>query len=268
MSIPIIKVKIKFEHDIVLARQRARLIAEILGYDKNEQVKIATAVSEISRNAYQYAGGGDVEFFLEKQNGKIYLTIKISDEGPGIKNLDDILKGSYRSKTGMGLGIIGAKKLIDLFKIESLPGKGTVVWMAQPLPSKSMEITPEFALKVAAILEKVKPQDPFSEIQRQNQELLRTLDELRRKKEELEIANKMLEDNQRALKALLNELNEKNESLQKANNMRAKFMSNLSHEFKTPLNSIIALCNLLRGETDGELTDEQRKQVKFIKKAA
>lgn len=268
MSIPIIKVKIKFEHDIVLARQRARLIAEILGYDKNEQVKIATAVSEISRNAYQYAGGGDVEFFLEKQDGKKYLTIKISDEGPGIKNLDEILSGNYRSKTGMGIGIIGAKKLMDLFRIESFPGQGTVVWMAHELPSKSVDITPEFALKVAGALEKVKPHDPFSEIQRQNQELLRTLDELRKKKEELETANKMLEDNQRALKALLNELNEKNESLQKANNMRAKFMSNLSHEFKTPLNSIIALSNLLLSEADGELTDEQKKQVKFIKKAA
>lgn len=268
MSIPIVKVKIKYEHDIVLARQRARLIAEILGFDKNEQAKIATAVSEISRNAYQYAGGGDVEFFLEKQNHERYLIIKISDKGPGIKNINEILNGNYRSKTGLGLGIIGAKKLMHLFRIDTIPGEGTTVWMGQALQSSSVEVTPEFALKVAEALEKIKPHDPFSEIQRQNQELLRTLDELKRKKEELEYANKMLEDNQRALKALLNELNEKNESLQRANELRAKFMSNLSHEFKTPLNSIIALSNLLLGETDGELTDEQRKQVKFIKKAA
>src|SRR5436305_6525800 len=102
MSLPILSIAIKYEHDTVAARQRARHLAGLLGFEPQDQTRIATAVSEIARNAFNYAGGGRVEFIVEGQACPQLFLISISDSGPGISNLDSILEGRYRSQTGMG----------------------------------------------------------------------------------------------------------------------------------------------------------------------
>src|SRR5262245_50057833 len=102
----LLSVRIRHEHDIVGARRRARQIAAALGFDRPEQTRIATAVSELARNAYQYAGGGAAEYFVDGAMAPQVLIIRMSDEGPGIANLDAVLSGQYRSQTGMGLGIV------------------------------------------------------------------------------------------------------------------------------------------------------------------
>ena len=84
---------------------------------------MATAVSEIARNAFRYAGGGRVEFAVEGQTPPQILLVRVSDEGPGIANLSSILAGQYRSTTGMGIGIMGTRRLMDAFDIESAPGR-------------------------------------------------------------------------------------------------------------------------------------------------
>ncbi len=127
MSLPLLSVRIQYEHDVVAARQRTRELAEALGFDTQQQTRLATAVSEIARNAFSYAGSGKVEFSLNGNTAPQLLSIRVVDNGPGIRNLDEIQAGTYRSKTGMGLGIIGSQRLIDRFFIESSPGKGTTV---------------------------------------------------------------------------------------------------------------------------------------------
>src|SRR2546428_14057474 len=103
-SQPILTLQICFEHDVVLARQRARQISQFLGFDDREQTRIATAVSEIARNALGYAGGGRIEFQLDRDSEPEALLIRISDSGAGIQELPAIFEGRYRSKTGMGMG--------------------------------------------------------------------------------------------------------------------------------------------------------------------
>ena len=86
-SIPVLSVEIRYEQDVVLARKRARQIAQRLGYEQQDQIRIATAVSEVARNAFQYAAGGRAAFALEEGNpGR--LAIRISDKGRGITELD------------------------------------------------------------------------------------------------------------------------------------------------------------------------------------
>src|ERR1700678_2525942 len=109
----ILTLAIGSERDTVAARQRARQIARLLGFDSQDQTRISTSVSEIARNAFNYAGGGKVEFQLEGQTKPQLFIIKISDTGPGIRELDVILEGRYQSQTGMGLGIVGTRRLMD-----------------------------------------------------------------------------------------------------------------------------------------------------------
>src|SRR5579859_3504813 len=103
MSLPILSVTIRNEHDTVAARQRARQIARLLGFDAQDQTRISTAVSEIARNAFNYASDGRVEYLIEGRTAPQLFIVRVSDKGPGIPNLDEILQGRYQSQTGMGL---------------------------------------------------------------------------------------------------------------------------------------------------------------------
>src|SRR6185437_9886015 len=87
MSVNILAVAIQYEHDTVTARQRARQIARLLGFDTQDQTRISTAVSEIARNAFNYARGGRVEFLLEGRTQPQLFVIRVTDRGPGIHDL-------------------------------------------------------------------------------------------------------------------------------------------------------------------------------------
>src|SRR5579872_6634148 len=109
MALNLFAIDIRLENDVVLARQKARSVAAALKFDTQDQARIATAVSEIARNTFQYGGGGRAEFRINDSAGYM-LVIALRDTGKGISNLDEILMGKYVSPTGMGLGIIGAKR--------------------------------------------------------------------------------------------------------------------------------------------------------------
>lgn len=267
MSQCLIAVALRYEHDVVLARQRASQIAELLGFEARDQVRIATAVSEIARNAFLYAKRGKVEFWVE--NGTpASLRIRVADSGPGIIHLQQILDGQYTSHTGMGMGILGARRLMPEFSIESSPQAGTVVSMAKPLPVQVFSTTQELVGKVADHLAKEPPSNTYAEVQRHNQELLSALDELEQRQAELARLNKELEDTNRGVVALYAELDERADYLRRASDLKTQFLSNMTHEFRTPLNSILSLSRILLDRLDGDLTREQEKQVKFIQKAA
>jgi signal transduction histidine kinase/ActR/RegA family two-component response regulator len=268
MTWPVLTVTIKYEHDVVAARRRARQIARLLGFEAQDQSRIATAVSEIARNAFNYADGGRVEFHVEGEATPQTLLIEVKDQGPGIAELENVLLGQYRSATGMGLGIMGARRLMDVCEINSSRESGTNVLMKKTLPKRAPRVTIERIRALADQLASERPQSPLEEIQQQNGELIRLLDELRRRQDDLERLNRELEDTNLGVIALYAELDEKASDLRRADETKSRFLSNMSHEFRTPLNSIMALTHLLLNRSDGDLTQEQEKQVGFIRKGA
>jgi signal transduction histidine kinase/CheY-like chemotaxis protein len=267
VSIPLPGVGIEQERDVVVARQRARRLGELLGFDQHEQTRIATAVSEIARNAYAYAGGGRIDFEVEGDSRPQIFLVRVSDRGKGIGDLTGVLSGAYRSPTGMGLGMIGSRRLMDAFDVESTPG-GTVVTMRKLLPRGVPLVTPAAAKLIIEALSRDTGFDPLATLRQQNAELLRTLEELRRRQEELERLNAEMEDTNRGVLALYAELDERADHLRRADDLKTRFLSNMSHEFRTPLNSMLALSRILLDRMDGPLTDEQARQVGFIRSAA
>ena len=272
---PILTIELRYEHDVVLARQRARQIAELLGFDPQEQTRLATGVSEIARNAFRYAGGGKVEFAVDGREAPQLFLVRVHDQGPGIADLQAVLDGRYVSATGMGLGIVGAQRLTDRFQIESAPGKGTTVVLGRRLPRRAPVVTPAVLARLAAELARHAPQTPFEEVQSQNQELLRTLEELQARQAEVERlndalarTNRELEETNRGVLALYAELDEKAQELRRASELKSSFLSNVSHELRTPLSSILNISRLVLDHPGASDVDEHRKQVVFIRKSA
>ncbi len=258
-------VSISGENDLLLARRRATEIAGLLGLDRQDQTRIATAVSEIVRNAYTYAHGGKIEFFVERVP-RPALRVVVGDAGPGIPHLAKIWDGTYRSTTGMGLGILGAKRLTDHFEIESTPA-GTRVTLVRAVSGAPDRKVPSDTELLSALTAS-RSNDAVTVLVDQNQELMAVLDQLRVRETELERLNKELEETNRGVMVLYAELENKAEAVQQANEMKTRFLSAVTHELRTPLNSIVSLSRLLLQHTDGDLSAEQEKQVGFILRSA
>lgn len=121
------KYPIVTEMDIVKARQSVRQYAKDAGMGIVDQTRITTAVSELFRNMYMYAGGGQVLIERGMVDEKDTLIITSVDTGPGIEDIDLVMTDGYTSGQGMGYGLPGAKRLVDRFEIYSIPGSGTTV---------------------------------------------------------------------------------------------------------------------------------------------
>lgn len=262
---PILQIPLRVDRDVVLARQRAREIAEALGLDNQDGIRLATATSEMARNAFRYARNGRVAFTARLEPPQS-VEVTITDAGPGIRNLDEILEGRYRSETGLGKGIIGTRRLMDEFDLQT-SAAGTTIRMAKRIGRHTVWNSRSLHEVIQKLQERT-PESPYEEIELQNQELLKTLEELRTRQEELELLNRELEDTNRGVVALYAELDERADYLRRASELKTKFLSNVSHEFRTPLNSIVSLARLLMSKMDGDLSSEQMKQVSFIESSA
>lgn len=259
----LLTLEISREHDIVLVRQRARQLAGEFGLDAQEQTRLATAVSEIARNAFQYARGGRVEFAIESGH-PAYLVARVCDRGPGIARLTEVLEGRYVSHTGLGVGIIGARRLTDRFDITSEPGKGTSVLLGKRLPAHIL-VTPELINEAVSAVAANAATDADRELLQQNQELLRTLGELRDRQQQNEQLAQELAETNRGVLALYAELDERADYLERLNELKTHFLSNLNHEIRTPLNAVRNVARLLLAGYEGELTEGQRKAVEMMR---
>jgi anti-sigma regulatory factor (Ser/Thr protein kinase) len=227
MNARLLLVALEREPDIVLVRKRTRRLAELLGFDRQDQTRITTAVSELARNAFEYSGGGRAEFRSRNDAAAHVFEIIISDKGPGIADLDAVLTGSQPSEKGMGVGLRGARRLMDAFHIEAELGLGTTVRVGKFLPARAPTVNRAMLTRIGQALAADEPADPVDEIRRQNQEMLAQLQELQDRQEALTQLNQELQDTNRGVVALYAELDERADHLRRADELKSKFLSNM-----------------------------------------
>ena len=221
-ALALLEVPVRDERDVVAARQRALEVAEMLEAPERARTRIATALSEITRNALVFGGGGVVRLRLERGE-PAFLVATVVDRGPGIADLDRILSGELKSRTGRGLGLRGARQLLDRFVVDSSPGEGTVVTLGVAIPG-----VPESGLRaLRSRLDRLgsdRPEASVEVVLQQNRELLRAQSELEERARQLADANRKLEA---------------------ASESKDRFLHLLGHELRNMLGPLRTTQNLL-----------------------
>ena len=157
---------------------------------------------------------------------------------------------------------------MDQFEIGSSEN-GVTVTMVKSLPKRTSPLTRQDLARVLSELAQHRPQGLLEELQVQNQELLRTLQELRDRQAEIaELHTRELQETNRGVVALYSELDDNAKELRRISDLKSRFLSNMSHEFRSPLNTILSMSGFLLNGSSGELTPEQKKEITFIRKAA
>ncbi|HVG19715.1 MAG TPA: ATP-binding protein [Blastocatellia bacterium] len=242
---------IRSESDLTRVRDRVRLAARELGFDNVTQIKLTTAASELTRNIYEYARTGSITVSVIEKDGRGGMEIVYEDNGPGIPELERILAGDFHSRTGLGKGIAGSRRLMDVFGVESLPGKGTrietVKWFDD---EQRMQRSVD---DIRNLFFSASESSMVEELQAQNKELVRVLSELTQSRRELEQANR--------------ELQEANDKLKQVDEMKSRFISTIAHEVRTPLNAITGLVSLLSRNKAEPLSPAQRETVERLEKS-
>jgi serine/threonine-protein kinase RsbT len=123
------RVSIGHESDIVTARQKGRELAASGGFSRTEQTLIATAISEVARNIVEHAHRGEIVLSAIEREGRPGLMVVAHDSGPGIADLELAMRDGYSTANSLGMGLPGAKRLMDEFVLLSAPGQGTTVTM-------------------------------------------------------------------------------------------------------------------------------------------
>ncbi len=267
-QVRILQVGIDSEPDVVAVRQRARQISSLLGFGAQDQVRIATAVSEVARCAYARLARGRAVFALESTGAQQQLVVTIRADGDPVRALEAISGVEGESpQSQLNNAVATAHRLMDECSVQGAPEHGLHVVMLKAL-NQRQHIDRDRLLQLGSELAASPVQNTVAEIQQQNRELATALAELRDRQEDLISLTHELEDTNRGVVALYAEVEEKAERLRKADEMKSRFLSNTSHELRTPLSSIRALSKLLLDRMDGELTVEQERQVQFIATAA
>jgi serine/threonine-protein kinase RsbT len=122
---------IRTSADVVAVRQATRALAERVGFSLVDLTKLVTAASELARNTIDYGGGGSVQLEAVENGIRRGVRLVFEDQGPGIQDVTLALKDGYTSGNGLGLGLGGARRLVNDFTIESAPGAGTKVMIAR-----------------------------------------------------------------------------------------------------------------------------------------
>ncbi|MBC8321372.1 MAG: hypothetical protein H8E34_11695 [Bacteroidetes bacterium] len=250
----ILTIEVFNEENLVEIRKSCRFICDKLGFSTTDQVRITTSVSEIARNIYEYANRGTISFNYIEKNNKCGIEIISVDEGPGIKDLNKILDGKYISRTGLGVGIKGARSLMNEFYIDTELGKGTTVRLIKYTSLINKLSTEAFnKLKAEIKTDKITFKDALvSELENQNKDLLSVLEELNQSNSKLEVVNNELIETNSGIVVLNNEMAQKNIELDNLNKNLKNAMNQLneknselksfnytvSHDLKAPLRGI------------------------------
>lgn len=120
-------ISVRIEQDVVMARQAVRKLAQDAGMRLIDQTKLVTAVSELARNTVVYGGGGDMDWEVLDEGARTGIRLTFRDKGPGIPDIKLALTDGWTSGGGLGLGLTGARRLVDDFELDSTPGEGTQI---------------------------------------------------------------------------------------------------------------------------------------------
>ena len=255
---------VRREADIVKVRERVRRLTREMRFDTTTQIKITTAVSELTRNIYEYAESGAITLAVALRtdgSGAAGLQITARDEGPGINEADlrAIMRGQYNSTSGLGVGLTGTRRLMDEFEIESGEGAGTRVTVIKWLPPTEAA---EVKNRIAMLREDFNAEETESaveELERQNRDFVRILGELEEKREALERLNGQLT-------ASNTELNEANARLREIAELREEFLALTTHDLRSPLTVISGVISFFTSGRLGELSPEQKNMVGMMER--
>ncbi len=256
--------------DILVVRSASRALGRVAGLDESDQVRLATALSEIARDVLHSCADSAVHFDVTRQpRGEIVVSF--------------VCRASTSPLSSSSAGIAAARRLVDAVEVTTEPKGEQVVRVVKALPH-GRPLPP--ADQIVTAIRTAVPPSPMEEIWNQNRELAAALDELHVRQEqtlqlnaELEETNRgvmamynqlseELEETNRGVVALYAELDDKSLQLQEASQAKARFFAAVSHELRSPVNSVLGLARSLADDHDAPLTAERRHEVQLIQSAA
>jgi signal transduction histidine kinase len=252
---------VRREGDIIKVRDRVRRLARKMGFDATTQIKITTAVSEVTRNIYEYAQSGAISLALVERGLDFGLQMTARDDGPGINEatLRAIMRGSYQSNSGLGVGLSGTRKLMDEFDIQTTPGEGTRVTFIKWMSRAAAENIKDRLEELRAFFGQDADDSAVEELQQQNRDFVVILAELEEKREELEELNRQLNQSN-------TELNEANAKLRELAELKEEFLALTTHDLRSPLTVISGVISFFTSGRLGELTPEQQNMVAMMER--
>ncbi|MEU6021084.1 sensor histidine kinase [Micromonospora sp. NPDC047134] len=270
---PLLQMTLRVEQDIFVVRQRGREVATAVGLEHQDQVRIATALSEVARDLLRSVGGADVVFAIaDTPDGRHHLRVDLIPVGP-------LPQGRYEPQSG------AVARLVDTLTVVA-PAGDTVVRMSRRIPATAQSLTPQGLEQLRAQLGQTAPGTAEEELAAQNSQLIAALDEVRTQRDELARLNEELEQTNRGVLALYHqltdeleetnrgvvalyaELDDKSVQLRSASESKSRFLANVSHELRAPVTAIIGLARLLTDSASDPLTQEQERQVGLIRSSA
>jgi signal transduction histidine kinase len=265
MSDVLLRMVLRREHDIFVIRQRGREVAAAIGLEPQDQIRLATALSELGRPLLTVPGGADVAFVAETATPpRLMVEIVAGPEAVAV------LAGDPAATA--------ARRLVD--ELETAGGEGkTRVRLSRRLPIGAPPLTGDRIEALRAQLAGNAAGTPLDELTVQNRELLAALDEVRAQRDELAETNsgvmalynelsQELEETNRGVVALYNELDDKSAQLKAASEAKSRFLANVSHELRAPVTAVIGLTRLLADSGSDPLTGEQARHVDLIRGSA
>ncbi len=254
-------VYVRREGDIVKVRERVRRLAREMGFDSTTQIKVTTAVSEVTRNIYEYAKSGAISLSLAERGADFGLQVTARDDGPGIDEttLRSIMRGAYQSSSGLGVGLSGTRKLMDEFDIQTKPNEGTRVTLVKWMPRGLADDVKSRVEELRAHLGEDVEDSVVEELQQQNRDFVKILSELEDKRAQLEELNQQLNQSN-------HELNEANSKLRELAEMKEEFLALTTHDLRSPLTVISGVISFFTSGRLGELSPEQKNMVTMMER--
>jgi signal transduction histidine kinase len=263
----LMRMRLRAEQDVFVVRQLGREVARAVGFEQQDQTRLATALSEVGRVMLAAGRHADVEFTTES-NGVPTLRVMVGNPEPG-------------GAAEIGPQLVQVGRLVDTLEVGD-GETGTQVRMARRLPASAPRLTPERMDEIRDRLAEHVPGTPLDELSVQNQQLIVALDEVRAQRDDLARLNAELEETNRGVMALYHqlsdeleetnrgvvalyaELDERSLQLRAASEAKSRFLANVSHELRAPVTAVIGLTRLLLDPSSDPLGSEQRRQVDLI----
>lgn len=242
-------VSVRSELDVIASRLRARQITALCAFGIHEQTRIATAVSELARDAFTYAAGGKVRFFVGSVGQRQSLIVVIDDLGATVDTLERILADDAGKHGAKGGGLLAARRLMDRCDIVT-GSQGTRIVLVKAFAAQAPIIDASGIDLAISQLDALPSNVALSEAHHQNRELTNALAALQAKQQELLEVTACLERTNSQVEALNLRLNEKARSLVSADRRKDEFLSILSHELRGPLSAVSMAAQLLENTSD------------------